>query len=299
MKRILKIIFLSVIIFSFLLEMKAQQNYIFNYDFEFYSVCPDNLGQAHRALGFFSLVQDVDYSNCNFDVTIYYPSDSGAYSGSGYMTMATYGNPIGSAEALAQNLPVPLDSGLSYDFYVMAKKADSAQFTTSCGGLYVYGFENPVSGPNFNVCVASLPGATLLGFTDTIKETIWSGKSFSFIAPFTVNAIAFSPPCASNCFQVVFMDSVSINLTPVGISEKEKSEIKIFPNPAAHVINVKMNRINTAILKLFDVKGNLILQKEIIASETVIDTDELKNGIYFISIISGNEILNKKIIVER
>jgi hypothetical protein len=299
MKRGLKILLLvlSNILFNF--NMHGQQNFIYNYDFEFYSQCPDNLGQANRCIGFFSLIEDADYTNCNFDITMFYPSDSGAYSGTGFMTMATYGNNIGAAESIAQNIPVPLDSGVMYDFQVLTKRADSAQFIQDCGGIYLYGFQNTITGPNWNICVANLPGATLLGHTDTIKETTWTSKSLTFVSPFAVNAIAFSPACAVNCFQVLFLDSVSISLTPVGISNIREKSLNIFPVPADKQLKINLaNNYHSGKIKIYDVNGSLIIYEEINANEVSIDTSNLISGIYFIQVFTKEFVINRKIIVQ-
>lgn len=284
---------------SFLNDAEGQQNFIYNYDFEIYTQCPDNLGQVDRCVGFFNLIENADYSNCNFDVTNYYPSDSGAYSGTGFMTMATHGNAVGAAETIAQNLQIPLDSGIAFDFQVMTKRADSGQFSNNCGGFYLYGFADSVAGPNWSICVASLPGAALLGFTDIVDESIWSSKSFTFTTPFKVKAIAFSPACAVNCHQVIFLDSVSISLAVVDVSEIEKNEVQIFPQPANNqlVIQYKKNT-RASNIEIYNVEGKLIISTHINAKEKIIDTAVWKNGIYFIRIISGENVFNKKLIVQ-
>jgi hypothetical protein len=69
-----------------------------------------------------------------------------------------------------------------------------------------------------------------------------------------------------------------------GIDDLKTSNIKIYPNPTNHIINIDgvINNENTT-AKIFDVQGKLILSKELIEKGTI-DISDLNNGVYVIKI---------------
>lgn len=300
MKQLLKISFFLLLVVSVNFNVHAQQNMIFNYDFEFYSQCPDNLGQVDRCLGFFNLIEHGDYSNCNFDLTQFYSSsDSGAYSGNGYMTMATHGNSIGAAEAIAQNLQTELDSGIVYQLSAMAKSSDSGQYSNHCGGFCLFGFKDSIMGPNWIICPASLPGAFLLGCSDTIAEIDWTLKQFNFITPSKIKAVAFSPACTPNCEQAIFIDSVSIHTAPIGIIETDDQLINIFPVPSDENLEIDFkNNFSEKNIFIYNISGMLMRKIRVNSQKILIDVVDLPDGIYFLKVESDINLINQKFIVQ-
>jgi hypothetical protein len=69
----------------------------------------------------------------------------------------------------------------------------------------------------------------------------------------------------------------------------EKDSFGIFPNPAKDWLTIKMKQSQNASMKLFDVNGQLILEKELTTETTVLTIDQLSSGVYIIS-VSGNGI---------
>ena len=300
MKQLLKISFFLLLVVSANFNLHAQQNMIFNYDFEFYSQCPDNLGQVDRCLGFFNLIEHGDYSNCNFDLTQYYSSaNSGAYSGSGYMDMATHGDSFGSAEAIAQNLQGELDSGIVYQFSIMAKKSDVGLYSNNCGGICLFGFEDSIMGPNLPACTGTLPGAILLGCSDTITEIDWTLKQFNFITPSKIKAVAFSPACTPNCVQTIFIDSVSIYTVPIGIIETDDQLINVFPVPSNEKLEIDFkNNFSEKNIFIYNISGMLMRKIKVDSQKILIDVVDLPNGIYFMIVESDINLIHKKFIVQ-
>ena len=79
--------------------------------------------------------------------------------------------------------------------------------------------------------------------------------------------------------------------------------LKVYPNPTSNVINIKLirNDITNAEVKLYNVKGQLVLQKEL--NETQVNTLELGNmteGFYILVIKNDEYNLGAhKIIIRR
>ena len=80
------------------------------------------------------------------------------------------------------------------------------------------------------------------------------------------------------------------------ISEKKQnSSIKLFPNPFDSELKIEVNENVSYELKITDLLGNLILTREVIGNSKL-DLEFLKNGIYFLELKNGKEILVEKII---
>jgi hypothetical protein len=56
---------------------------------------------------------------------------------------------------------------------------------------------------------------------------------------------------------------------------------------------------NKASVTLFNISGQMIWQKSNVQSNERIDLDYLPKGIYTISILSNNEMMNKKLIIAK
>jgi len=82
----------------------------------------------------------------------------------------------------------------------------------------------------------------------------------------------------------------------------ESDIIRIYPNPTFDLINLNFNssNSNSAIIKILDLKGNLIYMNTIQVSQdnsnAVVDMSKFLSGIYFIEIKIGKDIFHKKIV---
>ncbi len=80
------------------------------------------------------------------------------------------------------------------------------------------------------------------------------------------------------------------------ISEKnQNSSIKLFPNPFNSELKIEVNENASYDLKITDLLGNLILTKNLIGNSKL-DLEFLNDGIYFLELKNGTEILVEKII---
>jgi hypothetical protein len=85
------------------------------------------------------------------------------------------------------------------------------------------------------------------------------------------------------------------------ISEVKNLDFSItaYPNPATDILTIKVGKNNITGLQflMFDLKGSLLLQKDIESSETVVSVELLQTGIYIMRINEGlKELKSFKII---
>jgi hypothetical protein len=82
------------------------------------------------------------------------------------------------------------------------------------------------------------------------------------------------------------------------------NQIIIYPNPASTIIYIVLNKQNAiqnknTTLKIIDLLGNIIKQKQLMVEKTDMDITDLQPGIYFAQTKTNEGILTKKIIIAR
>jgi sugar lactone lactonase YvrE len=76
------------------------------------------------------------------------------------------------------------------------------------------------------------------------------------------------------------------------------SQVNIYPNPTNGTFVIEPNDITNQIIQMYDVNGKLVLSQSI-NGKTNIDASGLNEGVYNISIISNNGIVNKRLVIVR
>ena len=73
--------------------------------------------------------------------------------------------------------------------------------------------------------------------------------------------------------------------------------IEIFPNPTSDILNIKLEKIASSKLAIFDALGNRVLEKNNLAEkEFQLSTANFSEGIYFLKIEIEGKIMIKKFI---
>ena len=127
-------------------------------------------------------------------------------------------------------------------------------------------------------------GATQSFLLSAIKKLTFA-DDFMLVERKTENTIPFSiPKIASMSFQ-----------SSVNIIEKQNESLSIYPNPVTNNVTVSNSEIIDE-LKIFDMQGKIYLhlfpKQEIIN----IDMTSFSAGLYFLQIISNNQMNTSKII---
>jgi hypothetical protein len=94
---------------------------------------------------------------------------------------------------------------------------------------------------------------------------------------------------------------ISIDDCPGGIKENSvKENISVYPNPATSTLTVETNDIlfNTCNLQLFDIMGNLLLEKSLINNKTNIDISSFPSGVYAVEVKTEKGVEVKKFVKE-
>lgn len=199
-----------------------------NSDFEELSDCPEYLGEVYLCEGWTQVIAHGDFFNCDFATEVY-PSPTAASSGTGYIGMGTYGNLIGAAESIGQQLETPLAIGQEYTIYLDVKDVTGGPFGQDCTGICLYGFmEQPPEGFAF-IHTQDLEGAVLLDCGNPITDTTWVSDTLTFVPDNNYEFLVFTPGIAPECYQYMFIDNIRETI-PSNVEEGEE-EIIVLPNP--------------------------------------------------------------------
>ncbi len=90
----------------------------------------------------------------------------------------------------------------------------------------------------------------------------------------------------------------TINLT-TGIEQNVVNGFDVFPNPASDRITVKLSKVGSGLIVLYDILGNEVQRFPVLNGSTEISTEDLENGVYVISVMQDNRQTTKKVIVSK
>lgn len=122
---------------------------------------------------------------------------------------------------------------------------------------------------------AELRGTATIGQVGVYPITI------NIQAQITIPPIPFPAPVNRSFpgYKLVVMEEV-------GLSFLSPNEVYVYPNPASSVVNV-VNAHNYETIEVYGVTGQLVAKKAVSLEEETVDISELKEGVYFLHLVKG------------
>jgi hypothetical protein len=159
------------------------------------------------------------------------------------------------------------DIGASVQFYISASSDASYQWQQDAGLGYVnLTNAGPYSGVTTNTLTISNLQATMNNYQ--FRCIVYDGSN---------GCHNTSPPA-----------SLSV---PVGVNDIELMSIKLYPNPASNYLRVDLpDEISDGILTVYSLLGQQQIRTTISKQQSIIDLDELTNGLYIVEVSSGNKV---------
>jgi len=93
--------------------------------------------------------------------------------------------------------------------------------------------------------------------------------------------------------QILVYNPISTDINSINNKQRK---IEVYPNPAKNIIYIKSNNINVRNVKLYNIAGELLFEKNNIQSNTTFNVSNLRKGLYLIVIKTENQVFNYKII---
>jgi thiol-disulfide isomerase/thioredoxin len=157
----------------------------------------------------------------------------------------------------------------------------------------VIAFENTYGGPWVHAPAISAQGG---GGAVTSQFGIAAYPTYCLIGPDNklVNADIWP---ISNMSTFVNAFPANSGIQPMAcstsVNETEAVEVVIFPVPASDMLNVNITS-ESAVYTIFDQSGRAVLSGNMTSSRSEIALKGLSNGIYFLELVSGNEVIRKQ-----
>lgn len=102
----------------------------------------------------------------------------------------------------------------------------------------------------------------------------------------------FNAPVITNRFDSEFVEDA------LSIAEVEFSGFDMFPNPANDVLNIKLNNISNANLRVYDIQGKLVIERSISNEQNLEqNVSNLQSGMYFVKLNTSTKEMVKKLII--
>lgn len=87
---------------------------------------------------------------------------------------------------------------------------------------------------------------------------------------------------------------------PTGISNIKEELITIYPNPAQDYVKMHLqNSLDEAEFILVNSLGQVVVQDQLIGQEYLLNTSEIKQGVYFVKFKSGDTIFIKRLLITK
>lgn len=75
-------------------------------------------------------------------------------------------------------------------------------------------------------------------------------------------------------------------------------DVEIYPNPANATVNIVINKLGTAQVRIFDMNGRMVFERQNALSVVRFDASELASGNYIVQVMTERGLLTKKLIIE-
>ena len=94
-------------------------------------------------------------------------------------------------------------------------------------------------------------------------------------------------------------ESVTVVVGPVGTLDHQAAWMRLYPNPAKERITIEMDNmdLSSTMVSIIDLSGRIMYNRQAVNSRSEIDLSGLESGMYYVSVRSGDTLLNQKLYI--
>ncbi|RLD66574.1 MAG: hypothetical protein DRI84_04505 [Bacteroidetes bacterium] len=96
--------------------------------------------------------------------------------------------------------------------------------------------------------------------------------------------------------ELIKSSAFTLNDGPYGINDLLANQVRFYPNPVRHNLNIDFGEIDIKSVIIIDINGRIILERMCVKQNEVFDLSAYDNGMYIVCIIVDNQVLYEKII---
>ncbi len=226
------------------------------------------------------------------------PEDAGTLSGAGYYNAGQevwleaiaaggfvftdwtdgYGNMV-STEPGFEYTMLPRHHSLTANFETLQLFTLTLEAVPEEGGMVSGGGQFP-AGQQITILATPNEGFTFLSWINEAQEEVTQESEFEFVMP-----------------------DMDVTLTAIfasdytHIADPEAGSIYLFPNPASNELNIQAGRVIERVL-LYSITGKLVFSKDVGSTNTKLSVQGFETGLYFIRIITENQVVTQKVIIQ-
>ncbi len=89
---------------------------------------------------------------------------------------------------------------------------------------------------------------------------------------------------------------LKLKFSNVSVAENSLHGLVVYPNPARDRITIKLDKIKSTKLKIYDMSGVIVREKELVTGTSDIEIHDLASGSYLLEVTSGSEAVRQLII---
>jgi type IX secretion system substrate protein len=149
-----------------------------------------------------------------------------------------------------------------------------------------------------SICIGGSGTLTASGASTYTWSTTQTGSSI-VVTPTVTTTYTVTGTDANSCIDNTTVSQVVTNCT-AGINQQyaSNSALTIYPNPNTGTFVIETNNTTKQTIQMYDVNGKMVLSQSINGT-TNIDAGALSDGVYTISIISNEGVINRKLVIVR
>lgn len=102
-----------------------------------------------------------------------------------------------------------------------------------------------------------------------------------------------SSPANRHYYPNVF--ELHVYYSPTGVEENE-TQVKVYPNPTKNLVTIEAEGMTQVLV--YNTLGQCVIRKEVAESQTIVDLQNVPDGLYLLRVMTENGMLSKRIIVE-
>jgi OOP family OmpA-OmpF porin len=306
-----KHLFLIALFFCFCIRQSSSQNLVLNPSLENYIICP--------GFGQFSNTYINNWSKPSYGSTDYYhtacpgiyPASQAPHTGNAYFGIIAYNYGTEYREYATGELSAPLVSGTQYvvsfyvslnDGYIQAVQEMGAYLSPAAPGPFANSLHIAVT-PQIENNTGIL-GDTALWTLVSGTFTAAGGEQYITIGNFhddltTTIAMVGSIGSFGTYY---FVDDVSITEVPEGIAELDGGTVSVYPSVSngIYTLEIKNADAKNLLFEITDLSGKKMITENVEMSsgnfEKKVDLSSFGNGIYFLRLFSGKEVLHYRLV---
>ena len=136
-----------------------------------------------------------------------------------------------------------------------------------------------------------LVGSSAVTFTDNALNL--EGDYYYRLYAYYGDLDCTSAPANRHYYDNVF--ELHVYYSPTGVEETE-AQVKVYPNPTNGFVTVEAEGMTE--VSVYNTLGQCVLQKEVAGNPTVLDLQQVSEGLYLLRVKTENGIISKRIAVE-